>query len=241
MNLAKLVAVLAAMSILGCKQRQDKTELPTEPVASAAAAAAAPSAARFSEDVERKPCELLSAVMVSKVSGVPEAQLKSSTPGKFCRYEGGGVTATLMFVKVGKDAKAQADRFARAYKNKTAEDVAEDMAKVGEQVDKRKEQGAIDEKTAAKARGLGGAMAKGPLGSGLQYDEVEGPWDKAMFDQSEHVVKIGGREIKNYANKIHVLVSNMDFSVEYMTKAAGSNNKDQAVALAKAISEALPK
>ena len=178
--------------------------------------------------------------MVSKVSGVAEAVLKATTPGGWCRYEGGGVTATIMFVDVGEDAQKKAGRFNAAYKNRTGAEVAKAMELVKAQADKRVAEGKLDEKTAKQAKGLGDAVSKGPLASGFKYEEIDGPWDKGMFDKSEQKMNIGGHKIHTYTNTMHVLVSNMDFSVEYQTDEAASH-KDRVVQLAKEIAGSLPK
>ena len=204
------------------------------------AAAAEPAGALFSTDLEESECELLTAPMVSQVSGITESELTSSTPGGWCRYEGGDVTATIMFVDVGDDAAGKAGRFNAAYRNRTGAEIAAAMEQVKAVADQQVAEGELDQQTAEAAKGVGDAVAGGPFSKGFQYEEIEGPWDKAVFDTGEQEMNIGGMTIKTFTNTLHVLVSNMDFSVEYQTKESASH-KDKVVALAKAIVENLKK
>lgn len=229
------LTLLPLLFALGCGAPEQ-----TGPASAQETAAGGPSGTLFSADLEERDCEVLTAAMVSQVSGVPEAELKSSTPGGWCRYEGGDVTATIMFIKVGDDASNQAQRFNNAYKNRTGEEVAAGMEQVKAEADKQAAGGTLDPATAAGAKAVGDAVAGGPLAGGFQYEEIDGPWDKAMFDTGEQEMNVGGMEIKSFTNTLHVLVSNMDFSVEYQTQEAASH-KDKVVELARAIVEHLPK
>lgn len=250
MRVLSLALALSLLCVAGCDRLRGRRGQGDEGVADAstpgasAFTPAAPTAqaggARFSEDVEKRDCELMTAAMVSKVSGVPESELNVSTPAGGCSYAGGGVTARLMFVDVGKDAKTQAERFSRAYRNKTAAEVQEDMAKVSAQVDRRLDAGKIDGRTARGAKAVGNAVASGPLSSGLTYRELSGPWDKALLDESIHTVKVAGREYRSHANKIHVLVSNLEFSITYETRGEAVSHEAKLVELAKVVTEALP-
>ncbi len=114
------------------------------------------------------------------------------------------------------------------------------MEEVKAAADQQVAQGKLDQQTAAGAKAVGDAVAGGPLGGGFKYEEVEGPWDKALFDTGEQETTVGSMKIKSFTNTLHVLVSNMDFSVEYQTREAASH-KEQVVALAEAIVEHLKK
>ncbi|MCB1281022.1 MAG: hypothetical protein KDB18_05820 [Salinibacterium sp.] len=216
-------AFFALVAIAGCSKKAEESKAMPAPVASenpAPSASTPPEklVGRFDKSVRAHPCELMTAAMVSRVAGVEASTLKQTTPATWCRYRGTDVTATIMFLRVSNDDERAAARFDHAYSNKSRADVKK-VVGGSARVD---------------------ASTKEPEVPAGHYETVVGPWDKAVVDVSERSIMLGNKEIKSYANTIHVRVANLSLSIEYKT-AKPSLHKKELVALATAVTEGLPR
>ncbi len=123
----RLLALLVLGSLFACGGREPAapaaaaTEASAEPdpaVATAGDEAAAEAERRFRPNMRQKPCELLTAAMVSELAGVaPETFLVSNPMTDMCRYDWDGGRASVGFIRVSRDAQTARRHFDVAYRS----------------------------------------------------------------------------------------------------------------------------
>ncbi|MCA9660596.1 MAG: hypothetical protein KC486_19805 [Myxococcales bacterium] len=249
-----LLALLAPLALAGCGDKSaatgagDEAEAGAEAAGEGAAAAvegAAASAKIFDEELRKKPCELLTKAMVAKVAGVGEDALEVREISGMCLYEWEAGNASLGFVRVKKSAEMAATYFANAHMDMSGEEVAAAFDKIGDEAKKKLEEDAEDGEAKAApehvkpvTKAMGGAFA-----GGMQFEAVDGLGDAAFYEKTRTETELAGKKFVSYANKLDVLVGNMSFGVTFSLNDepdAAKMYKDENVALARAVVDALP-
>jgi hypothetical protein len=143
--------------------------------------------AGFDEAIADKPCELLSAKMVSETFGVPEGDLEQRGSRRACRYEWKDDTkqleVSLFQPKVFESEDKAASYFGTATKNMTGEDVAEKMDRVVDDAKKK-----LDTKNKkAAAEKVGSAVTPK---DGMTYKDIDGLGDEARLDVNSGTMKV---------------------------------------------------
>ena len=101
---------------------------------SAEGAAEASAGAHFAESLKDEPCTLLTPEVVSEVHGVPAAELEVSEKAG-CGYFWNGAEMGIGSIEVYENADSARSSFEASTRNMSAEEVAEAMGQVGDQME----------------------------------------------------------------------------------------------------------
>lgn len=242
-------SLLLALSCKSSDKKDGKSE--TEGAAADQSApagesgAAAASGKLYDKSIKEDVCALLTTDMVAAVAKKPVGEVEQKAISSMCRYEWEGGNAGIAFVRVHDSVEDARQRFERSHKNMSGEEVKDAMKKIGEGAEKRLEEDAKKGKKVPNAdavKPVTGAMAKSMAG-GITFEAVEGLGDMAAYETTRHENTISGTTIVSYANNIDVLVGNMSFDISFSFDGVdhkGTMQKDEAIALAKAVIAALP-
>ena len=184
-----------------------------------------------------KPCELLDADSVAAVAGVDVASVEQMEMASMCLYSWEGGSASMGMIRVSKTVESARSSFENSYRSMSRQEVAEGMAKINEQIEKKSEAGETDVDPEA-AKTVTGAMA-GAFAGGLQFEDIEGLGDLARFETTRSEVKVGTMTIVSYANSMNVLVGNMKFTVTFNRDEEVRLYRDENIDLARAVLERL--
>jgi hypothetical protein len=211
----------------------------------APAAEGAASGGLYDESIREDPCALLTTDMVAKVANKPAAEIEQRNVSAMCLYSWEGGNAGIAFVKAHKSVERAKVAFENSHKNMSGAEVKAAMDTIGE---KAKENLKEEAKAGKKVPGadavdpVAGAVAKS-MGGGITFEPVDGLGDMAAYETTRHENKIAGMSIVSYANKIDVVTGNLSFDLSFAYDAAdrqGTMQKDEAIALAKAVLAGLP-
>lgn len=141
------------------------------------------------KELRKRACDFLTADMVSKLFGVPAAELKQ-TKALGCIYtwrkDGQLLDAKLMMIRVHKTQTMAATWFKNVTSTKTKEQMNAEMDLVKEKVQERKELDTdLKKKTAAS---LTDVAKMGTPDEGVRYDDVPGLADEARISSADGVI-----------------------------------------------------
>ena len=150
---------------------------------------AAASAALFDETMSKRGCEILTAGVVSATFDVPADGLKQMKI-MGCRYswedEAQTLEAAISMLRVYDNAAAAASWFATATKNRTAEEMQQEMDKVAARLDESRQLETDQQKDMAKK------MLANAGGKAAAFEDVEGVGDEARVSGEGTVyVRVG--------------------------------------------------
>ncbi len=220
--------------------------LAADKAASAETTKATPAGGKsFDEALSKTPCALMSVEMVAAVAKVSAEQIERKEIASMCLFSWEGGAAGLSFVRVYKDLERGRERFGNAHKSMSGDEVKSAMQSVGAQAKKNLSEDAAKGKKVPAAGAVdtvAGGFAKS-MGGGITFEPIEGLGDVAFFETTRHATAMAGTEVVSYANKTDVMIGNMSFSVTFAHDAVnhqGTMQKDEGIALAKAVLAALP-
>jgi len=214
--------------------------------ATASQAASSSSGKIYEEGLRKQPCMLLTADMVAAVVQVPVDQVEQRELSTMCLYEWEGGNAGILFIETHETADKARTLFENAHKSMTGAEVKSAMQQIGEGA---KEKLAGDEKAgqevpdAEHVDTVTDAMS-GSMGGGITFEAVTGLGDMAAYETTRHETKIGDRVLVSYANKLDVLTGNLSFDISFAFDNDGGDAQmyqDEAVALARAVLDGLPR
>lgn len=248
-----LTLVVAAPLLAGCGSSDAPDGTP-----GGAPAASAATGGTFSEEIEKRACDLLTPAMVTEAAGMPadgyerspsaEAEeMFPSSAGRTCTYEWGddAGSAALTMIDVYDDAERAERFFQQATATTTRGDYARGMDAIGDQVERQREAGELDDRTAegagALAEGLGGAMAEGDPDEILsQFEAVAGIGDAAAIQEGPDTTRVMGMVIPGYTSAMWVRRGNVTFLVSALVNGAdGEVNAARTAAATRALGRAV--
>lgn len=237
------------------------SDAPAEPSVPAEAAPAA-TGGTFSDDLETRACDLLTPAMVADAAAMPaegyervpsdEAMAMRPTT-RTCTYtwgDGAG-SATLAMVSVYDDAERAQRAFQQTTATTTRGDYARGMEAIGDQMERQRDAGDLDDATAegasALAEGLGATAAAGDPDEILtQFEAVAGIGDAAAIQEGPDTTRVAGMTIPGYTSALWVRRGNVTFLVSALMN--GADGEVDAVrtaaatrALGRAVAEGLPR
>lgn len=199
--LVRTVALFFGLSsglALGCDKKEDggadaddapKSEAETK----ADDAPALASVRTFEKTQRKKGCEMLTPKLAAEGLGVPEGELEQmKMMGCIYSWKSADKSeiadASLMNISIRKDAKLARAYFEGSTKDRTAEEVRAELAKVMEATKKREEIDTKSKKTAVSAvGGIAGAMVPD---AGYQYSDVPGVGDAARASSEDGAITV---------------------------------------------------
>ena len=196
---------------------------------------------RFTEAIREDPCALLTLTMIAAVVDIPESEIESKRVQKgMCAYRWKEGEAALMHMRVAENAEVAREKFTGIYSNEVAKRSAEAMTLIQKSLEKKQAKLNASKKGKIKV----GEVAAGGKGREFrieyQYEEVNGIADILMWESTRHTRQVEGKKLVFYANKAHVLLSNLKFSVNFKLKGEPKQHKEETVALVKAMVEHMP-
>ena len=132
-------------------------------------------------------------------------------------------------------------RFERSHKSMTGAQVQDAMGEIGKAAEEKLEEGAKADEDLPDPEHVApvvGAMAAS-MGGGITFEAIEGLGDLAAFETTRHETRIEvlDRTIVSYANKLDVLTGNLTVDVSFSI----DGNRDECIAVARAVLDGLPK
>jgi hypothetical protein len=171
---------LACVVIAGCEGDQERGASASASETSRAVAEGLSSAGRFDKDIRKRACEILTPALVARTFDVPEGEL-AQVKMMGCTYtwknEREELEASVTMVRAHGSVADAARWFRNATMDKTAEELAEDKARVARRVDESERFESEAQRETAKS-----LMAMLPS-EGVSFEDVEGIGDAARVGE----------------------------------------------------------